>query len=90
MDDQTTRLSEAVPLAGRYTLVFNYFFGGPRLLFSGPMIRLALIVMLTVWTCSAVILRLQIFYGSRKLMHEHNQAQSTSRTDAALERGSNV
>ena len=71
MGDRTTRFSVAVLLTIMDIAVFEHFFGVIWEAWSAiAWVRVVLIPTLALWTCSAAVLWLHVYYDLRQLLHE--------------------
>jgi hypothetical protein len=75
MGDRTTRFWVAVLLTGMDIAVYVHFFGAIWQVFSGVgPIRVALLLTHVVWTGSAAVLWLHVYYDLRLWLHERRNA----------------
>jgi hypothetical protein len=86
MGDRTTRFWVAVLLTGMDIAVFEHFFGVIWLVWSGiAWIRVALFLLLAVWTASAAVLWLHVSYDLRRLLYERRRALALNRSPSLNE-----
>jgi hypothetical protein len=77
MGDRTTRFWVAVLLTGMDIAIFQLFFGVIWLAWSGvEWIRVVLLFTLALWTGSAAVLWLHVYYDLRQLIYERRSAQT--------------
>ena len=80
MGNRTTRFWVAVLLTGMDIAVYVDFFGAIWQAFSGVgPIRVALLSTLVVWTGSAAVLWLHVYYDLRLLLYERRNAFAPDR-----------
>ena len=77
MGDRTTRFWVAVLLTGMDVAVLQHFFGVIWLAWSGvEWIRVVLLLTLALWTGSAAVLWLHVYYDLRQLLYEKRSART--------------
>jgi hypothetical protein len=86
MGDRTTRFWVAVLLTGMDIAVYAHFFGVIWQAFSGVgPIRVALLLTLVLWTGSAAVLWLHVYYDLRLWLHERRNAFAPAPTSLPSE-----
>ncbi len=93
MADRTVRVWITILLTLMDIVIFNRFFGVVWQAWSGvTWVRVALSLLLTVWTGSAAILWLHVFFDIREFLHRHRSgmALNLSQTQCQIRRGRNV
>jgi hypothetical protein len=77
MGDRTTRFSVAVLLTIMDVVVFEHFFGVICEAWAGlAWMRVVLIPTLALWTGSAAVLWLHVYYDLRQILYERRFAQT--------------
>lgn len=93
MVDRTVRVWITILLTVMDIVIFGRFFGVVWQAWSGvTRVRAALSLLLTVWTGSAAILWLHVFFDIREFLHRHRSGMTLnlSQTQCQIRRGRDV